>query len=349
LANQATVVSIGEGQELQKQQLAQNIDAFISRASELLENEYITLELEAQVNTELIDAAMQLKDQVLNIEAFTDPQIVADLAVNFEGTTPSDIAYAEGKLYVADSSRGVVYSMGTTIGSEARVFASNFVKPYLLDADEDGDIVVIDEAVDSCISTINTDNAEVLRHVGLSQSKIGKLSAMDIWPYNKTLYSANPAKQAVLKQENVAGNYQIPNDSAPWRSDPDFVNARDIAVDGGIFVLIGGKGLLRYWAGQPDSYEIKGLIESDVTALTNATAFEITDTKAYFALPSVTGGRVLVFDRSVDTKQMTFKYQFVYRGETAGIFSDIKELVANDAAGELFVLDGTKIIRLKLS
>jgi len=160
------------------------------------------------------------------------------------------------------------------------------------------------------------------------------------------MYSVNTSKQAIIKQGNFGGGFQLPNDSAPWRSDPNLAKAIDVEVDFWIYVLQKGQGFVRYLAGEPDQFDFAGLLSSDKNSIKQATAFDITDTHLYVADP--VNRRVLVFIKRVDdNKILDFVEQYVYRGE-GNVFANIKEVVANPKANQLFVLDGSRVIRIDL-
>jgi DNA-binding beta-propeller fold protein YncE len=346
LTTQVTTLSIGTQDPAAKAQTMTKLDALIADARELEDSKIFTSEAKLKSDTQnIISRARASQDQLANVVAFTQPQVVTDLGVNFQGVDVTKLTYSNGKVYVADKGRNVIYRMGTSLNSETTAFVNGLNAPYMLKAAPNGDLVVVDENADSAVATISIENGAVKRHTGLSKAKIGTLSAIDIWT-NEALYSINPVKQALLKQENVAGNYSIPNDANPWRSDPDFANTIDLAVDYWVYTLVRGKGFTRYLGGQPDEFSFAGLMAADVAAIAQATAFDITATHLYVADPL--NKRVLVFTkRTDDNKVLDFKQQFVYRGEGA-TFTKIKDIVANEETKKLYVLDGTQVIRLDL-
>ena len=346
LNTQVATLSIGTPDPAAKAQLMTKLDTLIADARKLENSKIFASESKLKGDTEnVISRASASQDQLANVVAFTQPQVVTDLGVNFQGVDVTKITYSNGKVYVADKGRNVIYRMGTSLNSETTAFVNGLNAPYMLKAAPNGDLVVVDENADSAVATISIEDGSVKRHTGLSKAKIGTLSAIDIWT-NDALYSIKPSSQALLKQENVAGNYSLPNDSNPWRSDPDFANAIDMAVDYWVYVLGRGKGFTRYLGGQPDDFSFAGLMPADVTAINQATAFDITATHLYVADPL--NKRILVFTkRTDDNKVLDFKQQFVYRGEGT-TFTKIKDIVANEETHKLYVLDGTQVIRLDL-
>jgi DNA-binding beta-propeller fold protein YncE len=293
-----------------------------------------------------VTGADSLYDDVLDIQAFREPEVIADIGFNYENTEPVSIAYSSGNLYVTDKAKGNVYSMATSLNSEIKVFASGMQSPYLIDNDADGNLVVVDGTESSVISTISRESGSIKRHAGLSLSKIGVLNGIDVWTENGYLYSISQAKQSVLKQAGIAGNYQLPNDSAPWYKNESVAQAKDIAVDGNIYLLIEGVGLKRYLTGSEAALTFVGLTPTDTESLKNADAFEKVGAKTYLA--DSDNRRVLVFQNVNNGAELILRFerQIVYRGD-GNIFENIKEMVKNPAADELYVLDGTKVIRIQ--
>lgn len=335
-----SAATIGEGSETQTAQIVRDIEELEADANELIDNPVVGPKV-----TELINQLGSSRDQVLKVRAFTEPQVIADLGAVFEGADAKDIAYSQGSLYIVDAARGVVYRTGTALNGEASAFATGFTNPYLITEDEDGDLVVVDKASDqSVVSTVNKTSGQVFRHPGLSLSKIGNLIGIDVWNSNAAMYSLSNEKQAILKQESVGGTFQLPNDSSPWLRDASFAQGLDIAADYWLYVLIPSQGIKRYLAGEETEYTIQGLPQSDLDALKSATAFEFTDTNIYIA--DKPNRRIIILEKDqADAQVFKFIGQYVYRGSDQ-IFNNIKDLVVNEAARQIFVLDGSKIIRL---
>jgi hypothetical protein len=122
--------------------------------------------------------------------------------------------------------------------------------------------------------------------------------------------------------------------------------AKDIAVDGNIYLLIDGVGLKRYLTGSEAALTFVGLTPTDTESLKNADAFEKVGAKTYLA--DSDNRRVLVFQNVNNGAELILRFerQIVYRGD-GNIFENIKEMVKNPAADELYVLDGTKVIRIQ--
>ncbi|MCA9379183.1 hypothetical protein KC640_02035, partial [Candidatus Dojkabacteria bacterium] len=340
LKTEASAASIGEVPAENKQDIAARIAEVVKSAESLLGENIGTDRLD-----EIISETQKSQDALFNVRSFTDPQVVADLELTFEGADAAAAVYASGNIFVADRARGVVYRMGTTLNSEVSSFATGLSSPYLLTADPSGNVVFVDNNSDSVMGTIDATSGNVSRSPSDSLARIGTLAGMDIYDANAALYSVNPAKNVVVKQENISGNYVVPNDAAPWRQDADFANAVALKVDYSIFMLVKGKGLLRYEGGEPATYNASGFSAADTQALQNASAFDLTATKLYIADPA--GRRLIVAERT-NADTYTFKEQYVYRGDDDTVFSKMQSVSVNEANGKIYVLDGNQVIRLDI-
>lgn len=340
LKTEASAASIGEVPTANKQDIAVRISTLAKSANDLMAENIETDRLQA-----IITESQRSSDALFNVRSFTDPQLVSDLELTFEGADAASAVYSGGNIYVADKGRGVIYRMGTTLNSEVSSFASGLTSPYLLTADANGNIVFVDNNPDSVMGTVDAASGSVSRSPSVSLARVGTLSGMDVYDANGALYSVNPTKNIVVKQENISGNYVVPNEAAPWRQDADFANAVALKVDYSIFLLVRGKGLQRYEGGEPATYNPNGFAPSDVEALKNASAFELTATKLYIADP--VNRRLIVADRT-NADNYTFKEQYVYRGSDETVFSKMQSVTVNESSGKIYVLDGSRVIRLDI-
>ncbi len=341
LSLRANTASIGSGQEAEKESLIRELDALAAKAQTLKSEE-----LGVSTLNEIISQVQVEKDTIQRVNAFTQPQLVADLAVNFQGVDAVDIEYSEGQLYVADNARGVVYRMATNIQSEANNFVTGLSKPRMLSVDEDGDLVFVDQGTESIIGTIDISDGSVRRQPGLSSDRVGNLSAIFVWNNNAALYSINTSRPAIMKQNSVAGNFQIPGDGSVWRTDGELATAKDLAVDGSVYALIDGIGMKRYFGGEPATMSINGLLSADEASLKKATKFELTGNRLYIA--DAPNKRILVFSlRNGGEAAYDFEEQIIYRGND-NYFSEIRDIVVvpGQQSERLFVLDGPRVIRI---
>src|SRR5690606_23965860 len=112
----------------------------------------------------------------------------------------------------------------------------------------------------------------------------------------------------------------------------------DVEVDWWLYALVKGEGLKRYLGGESVGYTLINTLASDKEALKDASALEFSAT--HFYVGDSKNKRVLVFEKNLENEeQFIFVEQYVYRGD-GDVFSNIKEIAVNEAAGQIFVLDG---------
>lgn len=327
----------------QKGQVLGAISELKSEVETLQEEELLTEDLEARL-ADILAETVTAEDQALKIESFTQPSLIADLATEFQDSDASALAISGSSIFVTDEQRGVIYKLANKQSSDLDVLVEDLEEPYLIETDADGNLVVFDRSSsDSVIANVNAETGELIRQLGLSRESQGEIVAMDIWS-NGSLYAISPERQALIKQPDVAGSFQIPDYNNPWRRDQDFATAVDMVVDYWIYVVIDGQGIKRYLSGEPSQLTIQGLLADDKTALQNATAITTTERRVYVADPE--NRRVLSFVKDLnDENVITYEGQYKYRGDST-IFSQISDLVVTPNENQIIVLDGNRVIRL---
>lgn len=325
-----------------KQSLSRDLLKLISDLEKVKKSEYASLDIQSTADTTLAEVS-EKQDYLFGVQSFTQPAIISDFAAYFPNTNLRAVAVSAGQLYVLDKARGVVYRVAPTLQAEPGEFISGLTSPYLMSLDQNKDLVVIDDNADSVVATVEINTKNVRRHPGLSKTRIGTLAAMYVWAFNKAMYSVAPAKQSLVKQDLISTNFQLPNDASPWRLDGDLVNATDLYVDGSVYALIKGKGLIRYFGGQPATVELAGLTAEDTSALNQANTFHFTNDSLFMADPL--GRRIFKFKLRTDSN-VVFDYvnQYKFKGE-GDTFKNITDITLDDQ-GKLYILDGTKLLRL---
>ncbi|MFS8130701.1 MAG: hypothetical protein ACMG57_01850 [Candidatus Dojkabacteria bacterium] len=298
------------------------------------------------------------QDDLLLVTAITDPKVVTDVGKNFPDAVLSDIAYSTGNLFISDSARGVVYKVSSTaLNAQPQAYATGLSQPYLLVRNVDGDIVFYDNDATSTIGKFSAaGDPTVLRFPGLTPASVGKPIEAALYDGNNALYEVRQTSRQIFRRNQDGGGY-IAGGAAPstdpdtdWRDDPDFANALDISVPRDIWVLIKSQGVKRYLGGGDntltfDSYT--NLLKADFDSMKNASSMDVADNNVVVSDP--VGRRVLLFkyDDSDDAK-LNFVKQYVYRGTDSTTFSDLDEVVVVQSESAIYVLDGTKVIKLDM-
>lgn len=344
LGIRADAASLSTAASADKEKVITDLNKLASSIRTTSQKADITADQKSKLDT--ISSTVSTKlDAVTGVRAFTQPQVVTDLATYFSNANPTDIQFASGQVYIVDKARGVVYRADPNIAAEPGEFVSGLTSPYLITATPEGDLVIADQNADSAIATLDAETKNVKRHPGLSLARMGTLLALVVWENNGSMYNINGVKQSIFKQESIAGNFQLPNDGAPWRLDADLARAVDIYVDGSIYALIKGKGLVRYFGGEPAQLQLNGLLSGDLSSIQQADAFEMVGDELFIA--DNAGKRIIKFKRNTSAGEAVFDFveQYVYKGSES-VFTNIRDITFQSQARKLFVLDGAKVIRL---
>lgn len=297
------------------------------------------------------------KDKVLGVVGFTDSQMVADIGKIYSDANLIDMVYTDGNLYVGDKARNTIYQVGTNINSQVSQFATGLNAPYTMTVNAAGDIIFFDSDSTSAVGRIFVGgNGRIERYPGLAPAVIGTVTKSAVFSGNDALYELHQNHQQIYKREKAGEDYTsggaVYNTQNPpnWKTDPELGSAIDIDIPYEIYVLIRGKGLRRYLAGEANTISKETFVntsQKDIDSLASATAFDI-DGKL-LAVADPTNRRVLLFRiEDNDAKTLAYEKSYVYRGNDSTTFKNIKEIVVNESSKYIFVLDGTGIIRLDI-
>lgn len=296
------------------------------------------------------------EDKITGSVGFTQPQVIADLGKIYSEANLSDLVYTQGNLYASDKQRNTIYQIGTNLNSEATQFVSDLNSPYTMTVNVDGDIIFYDNDSSGSLGKVSVSDGQLTRYPSLSPAVIGSIAKAAIFSGNDALYELHQNHQQIFKREREGDTYSsggaVYNTQNPpnWKTDPELGSAIDIDVPYEIYVLVRGKGLRRYLAGENNTITKETFInttDNDYNALSAATAID-TDGKL-LAVADPTNRRVMLFSiQDNDAKNLVYEKSFVYRGDDSSVFKNIKEVVVNEASNNIFVLDGTSIVRIDL-
>ncbi len=338
--------------QAKKDILISSLDNIINEAESQKSTGLLTNDL-----NDLITQANQAKDNVQLIKEVNSEniQVISDIGKVHADSEPTGIVFTNGNIFVSDNKRGVIYKITPNVNSDPTEFVKNLTSPNVLTKNSAGDIIFYDSDSSTAIAKVNPKSGEVYRFPYLSTGVIGTITKAAVYSGNDALYEIHQDHQQIFKRDKDGQNYfgggaiystvNPPN----WKTDPEFSKAIDIAAPYEIYVLIQGGGLRRYLAGGDNSltYDtFSNFAQSDYNAINDATAIDV-DGK-YLAVADPKNKRVLVFEiQDNDQKNLRFTKQFVYRGDD-NTFSNITELAVSEANNEVFVLDGTKVVKLNL-
>ena len=304
---------------------------------------------------ELSSKIQKSQDELLSIEAFTQPAILSDVGKTYPDADLTDIVYSNGFVFISDSARNSVYKVPTTtIDNKPVPYITDLSKPYLLVKDASGDIVFYDNDPTSSIGKFGFNEPNLTRFGQLTPSNVGKPNESVIYEGNNALYELKSINKQIFKRDKVGDTYvnggaaTSTDSSTNWRTDTDYTNGIDIAAPYEIYVLINGQGIKRYFSRDENTISFgtyRNFLKKDFDSLSKATAFDVTG--RYMAVGDPVNKRVLLFQiEDTENKEITFIKQFVYRGDSK-VFNDIKEVTINEQDRSVYVLDSAKVIKLQ--
>lgn len=330
--------------------------------------ESLQARVEVQKNTGLEDFILRLdnlaleiqttRDNLLNIQRFSTPAIIADLEdIYGEEVDATDLEFTNGSIFITDRGRDVIYKLGTQLNIEPQVFISNVTDPILIAKNEnETELVFVDTSSAGAIGRFNSNDATTLiRFPELTPSEIGNIEEFTIFTGNDAMYEIHQSNRQIFKRDRVGegygggGNISISTSSTNWRTDQIFTTAVDIATPRSIYVLSNSAGLTRHTSGgenELNQQSFIGLLPEDYNALRGATALDVQ--QQFIVIGDSNNSRVLVFEINNDVDEtISFRTQYVYEGPNP-IFQNIEEVAINTSTNQVYVLDGNKVIRLSL-
>ncbi|MCA9375011.1 hypothetical protein KC622_01630, partial [Candidatus Dojkabacteria bacterium] len=296
-----------------------------------------------------------------NIELFIDGRI--DFS---DSSDPTDIAIYKNSdqeeiLVVTDRGSKAVYTVPTYDKVVSKVPDKNsvVVSPLFVDVGVDG-IYTFDltnGVLEAPFGSKDSEYKDFVQLSGLSISDftISKPDEFAILTSNDNVYVLSKEKQAIFKsQKTEFGSYSLPY---TYLSDPKLNTAEDFFADVNAYVITSdGDPLNRYVF----DFTAGKLIESPITyidlrsqisqATAGYTGGDLTknlfifdgDTHSFFSFekPNEVEG--------IHPNKMVLKEQYVYRGDREDTFKDVKDFVVDDAGTFMYVLDGSKVWKIRL-
>lgn len=318
----------------------ENVLAQISELEEKINSTSIADDYKEELDG-YIQKLGELKLKLLRIIEVNDPELLSDLGATFEGASPSDIAYTDGKIYISDQARNVIYEVSTT-GGQREFVASGLDSPRFITTDPDGGLVFLDNS-STALGSVDTGSGSISRFIGMNSDKFTnavEMHSYEVADNDIRLYlamSTDPQVQQVKKIENFYNSGPL----SRWSGD-EYSGLTDIdLLDGKFFVIKAQTGLMRLYVNSAITTNITGLLSGD--SLQGVTKMTTDSTYLYFA--DSVNQRILVFTKSrgenVDYLDLIAQYQ--YKGDS-GAFSNIKDIVVDDS--NIYILDGAKVYKL---
>jgi hypothetical protein len=226
--------------------------------------------------------------------------------------------------------------------------------PEYLDYGNEGDIFVYDSG-EGVLRAPVTDSSwgsfEKLTGVGLNNIGIDNVGEFAVLTSTDNLYYLDTTNGRIVKSVNYGTGYSSTVVSAI--NDEKFVNANDFFADFSIYVLTSGNdGVLRYSAGTYVPLSVVG-VNGDLGDLTCGDTAGSMDFAFYMF--DATNRRILKFEKPRDSyndklhpNELLLLNQYVYRGDDQDMWSDVKDIVIDQAQKYMYVLDGNNVWRIGL-
>lgn len=321
--------------------------------SEVSSNEYVKNKDDYNSKiASMISANQSERDRLLLIQSFTQPQVIVDTSKEFPDSSLTDIEYAEGAIFIADSGRNAVYKVATEINSSLQVHISGLVAPKLLVKNIANEIILYDNSDSAVVGKFSPAQPNSLsRFQNLTPPTTGTVEEVAVFSGNDALYELRTDTRQIFRRTKSGDGYisgGVPYQETAetnWRTDDLFATAVDIETPGSIYVLSKGFGIARFFGGGANDLaqeSIKNIMSEDRLALKNADALDIEG--SFLAVGDSNGKKVMLFEIQPDSTLKLVK-QLQFKGE-GNIFANIKEIQINEIDRKIFVLDANRVIRL---
>ncbi len=146
-------------------------------------------------------------------------------------------------------------------------------------------------------------------------------------------------KNQIYKYERLQNRYGPP---APYNLNGDLTGALDIAIDGNVYVLKEGGGILKLFRGESQPFQIRQA-PTDLTV--NATKiFKVAEGNFYLLDP--VENRVIVLSDGGASGEATYLRQYVVTIDQLG---ELQDLYVDPDQSHLYVMDEKKIYIIDLN
>jgi hypothetical protein len=317
------------------------------------------------ISDEYLEKKVELEQAVLGVEDSLYKRVVVspESFVGFfdEGTDLTDIEYVVDKsgnelLFITDKGTRSVWQVSIYDRSKNRMLDNDELleSPEYLDYGNEGDIFVYDSG-EGVLRAPVTDSSwgsfEKLTGVGLNNIGIDNVGEFAVLTSTDNLYYLDTTNGRIVKSVNYGTGYSSTVVSAI--NDEKFVNANDFFADFSIYVLTSGNdGVLRYSAGTYVPLSVVG-VNGDLGDLTCGDTAGSMDFAFYMF--DATNRRILKFEKPRDSyndklhpNELLLLNQYVYRGDDQDMWSDVNDIVIDQAQKYMYVLDGNNVWRIGL-
>jgi hypothetical protein len=291
-----------------------------------------------------IDDLINRLDRKILVE---EPTVLYDFAEKVdESVNLSDIEIQDGNIYVSDEGRGVIYSLDYA-GTNFTELSKGLSSPKSLVLNDDGQLLGVDKNSTQPFFEINKQSGAINRFTGLVAEGFDSVIQIDDFKFNDAnrVYFVKSTGVPVQYIGQVGAGYAGAYDRFV---DSSYSNARDInVIDGKVYLLMPNEGAIRFYGDQKEQFNLYGLTSSELQNIINSTSFEVTGP---FVVYGNSLGRSIVFttkENGDNFTQSAFVAQIVVGENEKNFLADIKEIKVDFQTKDIFVLDGTRILKFE--
>lgn len=295
-------------------------------------------------NSEIENLKRQINNiyyTINDITPMSNVQILSDISIFYPGANISSLLNLGGNIYITSPSSQYVFSLSNSSSSNPSIFESLksgiSIPQYITYSVTDSAMFLYDVnnglyKVSSSGSLQNLTNP--VASVKYIQSFLGNIYMLD--PSSGTMYIAS--------QSN---GYRVSKDFAS----PVLKGSKSFAVDGNIFVVDSSGSIERFYANQLTPFNITNQEAMEYPLGEVSYIYDNMYTNDLFVVdPS--HERVVVLQKpainATNTIDYKFVKQYVYLGSDSKIFSHITYMDISSSGSTLYIVSGTKIIRVSL-
>jgi len=275
-------------------------------------------------------------------------EILTDLYLKIgENADITDFEKYGGSLYIVDNASHAIYRYMPSDDVIEKVANSGEILKFPQKiAIGEGYMFVYDDEVGVATLDMNEDEPDWTMRVRpeLSARTVGDVT--DIGAFADNVYILKRDEARVLKSYPAGAGYSYPEE---YFRHGAFDKGVDLLIDGNIYVLSDGSDkLYKYFGGQQDPFSLSGFDTPLGDVCCGST--NLNDTGKLYVFDS-TNKRLVSIEKAAPDRHPgvgVLVRQYVYRGQRDEIFDDVKEIVVDVDERVVYVLDGTRILRVLL-
>jgi DNA-binding beta-propeller fold protein YncE len=272
----------------------------------------------------------KFNSQIETIRRLTrlDGQEIADFSNINKEADPENITFSpkNNKIYSADSKQKSIYVLETKDNLITTIANLNLPISELKNPIKNNDDSVYYINGNQIIELTLKD--EQLKNVPLDPGIANITSAEN---YNNKLYIINSQNNTIVRYNKTTANFNSPY--AWLGSNIDISNAIDLSIDGHVYVLFSNGMAVKLLKGETTDFKL----ETIDPPLANPSKIIVSPEQKYLYILEPSQKRLVIYDK---TGQFIIQY-------TSNSFNNPKDFQVNETGNEIFVLDGTKILKIK--